>query len=46
MKCVGVLIWKPEDKKPLGRHNLDGIIIMKWMLNIKEELGLVCCFSE
>jgi hypothetical protein len=39
-------MWKPEAKTPLGRAKLDGIIKLKWMLNTKEELGIVYCFSE
>jgi hypothetical protein len=38
-------MWKSEGKKPLGRPKLDGIITLKWVLNTKEELGLVYCFS-
>jgi len=38
-------MWKRGDKKPLGRPKIDGIIILKRMLNTNEELGLVYCFS-
>jgi hypothetical protein len=36
---------KCEDKKPLDRTKIDGIINLKWELNTKEELGLLYSFS-
>jgi len=39
-------MWKREDKKPLGSPKIDGIVTLKWVLNTKEELGIVYCFSR
>jgi len=38
-------MWKGEDKKQPGRPKIDGTITLKWVLNTKEELKLVYCFS-
>jgi len=31
--CVQGLMGKPERKRPLGRCSIDGMIILKWILN-------------
>jgi hypothetical protein len=34
-----VLVWKPERKRPLGRQDVDGRIILRWI--IKKLEGVV-----
>jgi hypothetical protein len=37
------LVWKPEEKRPLGRPRLDGRIILKWIFQEVEwgQTGLI-----
>jgi len=33
-----VLVWKPEGKRPLGNHSLDGRLILRWIFR-KQDVG-------
>jgi hypothetical protein len=40
-----VLIGKPEGRRTLGRPNVEGSIILKWILRIEMGHGLDRCVS-
>jgi hypothetical protein len=31
--CLQGLMGKPERRRPLGRRSINGVIILKWILN-------------
>ena len=38
-RCIhGVLLGRPEGKKTLGRHSVDGRILLKWIFKKGDEV--------